>query len=140
MLISSVSYSQVVTIRSITNNNSNGVPLDTGQFKTVAGVVTVANQFGGPSYIQDHEAGIAVFYNDFSSAVQIGDSVIVTAKLSHFNGLTELVYSTVGGTPSFTIVDSNKTFDAIVITLQQFNSQAWNAHEEFEEGLFDSTD
>ena len=132
MLISSVSYSQVVTIRSITNNNSNGVPLDTGQFKTVAGVVTVANQFGGPSYIQDHEAGIAVFYNDFSSAVQIGDSVIVTAKLSHFNGLTELVYSTVGGTPSFTIVDSNKTFDAIVITLQQFNSQAWNAHEEFE--------
>lgn len=124
--------SQIVTIRSITNNNSNGVPVDTGQFKTVAGVVTVANQFGGPSYIQDHEAGIAVFYNDFSAAIQIGDSVIVTAKLSHFNGLTELVYSTVGGTPSFTIVDSNKTFTAINITLQQFNSQAWNAHEEFE--------
>lgn len=125
-------YSQVVPIISITQNNSNGVPLDTGQFKTVTGIVTVANQFGGPSYIQDNQAGIAIFYNDFSNAVSIGDSVIVTAKLSHFNGLTELVYSTNGGTPSFTIIDSNKTFSAIIITVQQLNNQAWNAHEEFE--------
>ncbi len=123
---------QVVPIISITNNNSSGIPIDTGQFKTVTGIVTVANQFGGPAYIQDNEAGIAVFYNDFTAAVDIGDSVIVTAKLSQFNGLTELVYSTFGGTPSFTIVDSNKTFSAIIITLQQLNSQAWNGHEEFE--------
>ena len=97
---------QVVPIISITNNNSSGLPIDTGQFKTVTGIVTVANEFGGPAYIQDSQAGIAVFYNDFSAAVEIGDSVIVTAKLSQFNGLTELVYSTFGGTPSFTIIDS----------------------------------
>ncbi|MBK6878608.1 MAG: T9SS type A sorting domain-containing protein [Ignavibacteria bacterium] len=123
---------QVVPIISITNNNSSGLPIDTGQFKTVTGIVTVANEFGGPAYIQDSQAGIAVFYNDFSAAVEIGDSVIVTAKLSQFNGLTELVYSTFGGTPSFTIIDSNKSFSAIIITLQQLNSQAWNGHEEFE--------
>jgi phosphatidylserine/phosphatidylglycerophosphate/cardiolipin synthase-like enzyme len=123
---------QVVPIISITNNTSSGVPIDSGQFKTVTGIVTVANEFGGPSYIQDNQAGIAVFYNDFTAAVQIGDSVIVTAKLSQFNGLTELVYSTNGGTPSFTIIDSNKSFSAIIITLQQLNSQAWNGHEEFE--------
>lgn len=123
---------QVVPIISITNNTSSGVPIDSGQFKTVTGIVTVANEFGGPAYIQDNQAGIAVFYNDFTAAVQIGDSVIVTAKLSQFNGLTELVYSTNGGTPSFTIIDSNKSFSAIIITLQQLNSQAWNGHEEFE--------
>lgn len=121
-----------VPIISITQNNSNGVPLDTGQFKTITGIVTVANQFGGPSYLQDNTSGIAVFYNEFSAAVEIGDSVIVTAKLSHFRGLTELVYTTIGGTPSFQIIDSNKSFPIVTITLQQLNTQTWNGHEEYE--------
>jgi phosphatidylserine/phosphatidylglycerophosphate/cardiolipin synthase-like enzyme len=123
---------QVVSIASITNNNSNGIPLDSGAFKTVTGVVTVANQFGGPSYIQDNTGGIAVFYTEFSTAVDIGDSVIVTAKLSQFNGLTELVYNTFGGTPSFTIIDSNKAFQIYTITLTQLINQQWNGHEEWE--------
>jgi len=128
----SISQAQVVPIISITQNNSNGLPIDTGAFKTVTGVVTVANQFGGPTYIQDNTGGLAIFYADFSIAIDIGDSVIVTAKLSHFNGLTELVYSTFGGTPSFSIIDSNKSFEIYTITLAQFNSQAWNGHEEWE--------
>jgi len=53
---------QVVPIISITNNNSSGLPIDTGQFKTVTGIVTVANEFGGPAYIQDSQAGIADCY------------------------------------------------------------------------------
>ncbi|MBS1550996.1 MAG: T9SS type A sorting domain-containing protein [Bacteroidetes bacterium] len=123
---------QIVPIASITQNNSNGIPIDTGAFKTVSGIVTVANQFGGPSYIQDNTGGIAVFYTEFSTAVDIGDSVIVTAKLSQFNGLTELVYSTFGGTPSFSVIDSNKSYQIYTITLAQFNSQQWNGHEEWE--------
>lgn len=132
LIMTGFTNAQVVPIVSIKMNNSNGVPVDTGQFKTVTGIVTVANQFGGPSYIQDNTAGIAIFYNDFASAVKIGDSVIVTAKLIQFNGLTELSYSTVGGTPSFTIIDSNKTVVPQVITIQQFNSQTWNGIEEYE--------
>lgn len=123
---------QVVTIASISQNNSNGIPIDTGQFKTVTGIVTVANQFGGPSYIQDNTGGIAVFYNEFSAAVSIGDSVIVTAKLSQFNGLTELVYSLFGGTPSYTIVSNSRPYEIYTINIQQFISQAWNGHEEWE--------
>ncbi len=123
---------QIVPIASITQNNSNGIPIDTGAFKTVTGIVTVANQFGGPSYIQDNTGGIAVFYTEFSTAIDIGDSVIVTAKLSQFNGLTELVYSTFGGTPSFSVIDSNKSYQIYTITLAQFNSQQWNGHEEWE--------
>jgi len=128
----SISQAQVVPIISITQNNSSGLPIDTGAFKTVTGVVTVANQFGGPTYLQDNTGGLAVFYTEFSTAVDIGDSVIVTAKLGHFNGLTELVYSTVGGTSSFTIIDSNKSFEFFTITLAQFNNQTWNGHEEWE--------
>lgn len=127
-----MSQAQVVPIISFTQNNSNGIPIDTGAFKTVTGIVTVANQFGGPTYIQDNTGGIAIFYTEFSGAVDIGDSVVVTAKLSHFNGLTELVFSTFGGTPSFSIIDSNKSYEIYTITLAQFNSQAWNGHEEWE--------
>lgn len=132
MMLCAVSQAQIVPIASITQNNSNGIPIDTGAFKTVSGIVTVANQFGGPSYIQDNTGGIAIFYTEFSTAIDIGDSVIVTAKLSQFNGLTELVYSTFGGTPSFSIIDSNKNYQIYTITLAQFNSQQWNGHEEWE--------
>ena len=132
LMICAEIYGQVVPISSITINNSNGVPQDTGQFKTVTGVVTVANQFGGPSYLQDNTGGIAVFYNEFSAAIAIGDSVIVTAKLSQFNGLTELVYSTNGGTPSFTVISSGNDYQIYTITVTQFINQTWNGHEEWE--------
>ena len=66
LFMQTVMYAQVVPISSITQNNANGVPLDTGMFKTVTGIVTVANQFGGPSYIQDNTGGLAIFYTDFS--------------------------------------------------------------------------
>ncbi len=136
LFLYSISQAQVVPIASITINNSQGLPIDTGAFKTVTGIVTVANEFGGPAYLQDGTGGIAVFYTEFSTAISLGDSVIVTAKLSHFNGLTELVYSTFGGTPSYSIVSSGHPVpDPIVITLQQFNSQTWNGHEEYEGSL-----
>lgn len=136
IFLCSFAQAQIVPIASITINNSQGIPVDTGAFKTVSGIVTAANEFGGPTYLQDGTGGIAVFYTEFSTATSIGDSVIVTAKLSQFNGLTELVYSTFGGTPSFTIVSSGHPIPApIVITLQQFNSQTWNGHEEYEGSL-----
>ncbi|MBS1517580.1 MAG: T9SS type A sorting domain-containing protein [Bacteroidetes bacterium] len=129
----SLAESQIVTIASIKVNNSSGIPIDTSSFVTVSGIVTVANEFGGPSYIQDATAGIGVFYTEFSGAVTIGDSVIVTAKISQFNGLTELVYSTFGGTPSYTVVSSGHPLpQPLVITLNQFNNQTWNGTEEYE--------
>ncbi len=136
MMIGLISQAQVVPISSITINNSQGIPIDTGAFKTVTGIVTAGNQFGGPAYMMDATGGIAVYYIDFSTAVSIGDSVIVTAKLSQFNGLTELVFSEVGGTPSFSIISSGHPVPSPeVITLQQLNTQTWNGHEEYEGSL-----
>lgn len=121
---------QVVPIITLRQNNSQGVPLDTGQFKTITGIVTVGNEFGGPTYMQDNTAGIAVFYNEFSAAVKIGDSVIVTAKLSQFNGLTELVFTPTGC--SFQKIDSGKTVVPLEINLLQFTSQDFTGIEPFE--------
>lgn len=132
LFLFSITQAQIVPIASICQNNSQGIPIDTGAFKTVTGIVTAANEFGGPSYMQDATGGIGVFYTEFSGAVSIGDSVIVTAKLSQFNGLTELVYSTFGGTPSYSIISSGHSVTPTVCTIQQFNSQQWNGHEEYE--------
>ena len=65
--------------------------LEFGTRVTVAGRVTVANEFEGPSFIQDETAGIAVFYGPMHAAVQRGDSVVVTGPVSEFNPI--------GGTP-----------------------------------------
>ncbi|MEP7145382.1 MAG: phospholipase D-like domain-containing protein [bacterium] len=132
ILIFSITRAQVVPISSFTINNSQGIPVDTGQFKTISGVVTCANEFGGPSYVQDNSGGIGVFYTELTNAVSIGDSIILTAKLTQFNGFTELSFSTFGGTPSFQIIDSNKSFTPVTTTISQFNNQTWNGHEEFE--------
>lgn len=59
--------------------------LEFGTRVTVAGRVSVADEFDGPVFIQDETAGIAVFYAPMHSAVQRGDSVIVTGPVSEFN-------------------------------------------------------
>jgi len=129
----SISESQIVPISDLKMNDANGLPLLNGQFKTVTGIVTVANEFGGPSYIQDVTGGLGVFYTEFSSAISIGDSIIVTAKMGHFSGLSELVYSTDGGTPSFSVISNgNAVPEPVVATISQFNNQSFASVEEYE--------
>jgi endonuclease/exonuclease/phosphatase family metal-dependent hydrolase len=59
-----------------------------GTVVTIAGRVTVASEFGGPAYMQDGTAGIAVFDTTLHRAVQIGDSIEVTGPLSEFQATT----------------------------------------------------
>ncbi|RNC79446.1 MAG: T9SS C-terminal target domain-containing protein [Balneola sp.] len=51
---------------------------------TVTGRVTVGNEFGGPLYMQDGTAGIAVFWELLHTTAEIGDSVTVTGPLTVF--------------------------------------------------------
>ncbi|WP_031425283.1 endonuclease/exonuclease/phosphatase family protein [Flavimarina sp. Hel_I_48] len=63
-----------------------------GETITITGILTVSDQFGGPAYIQDSTAGIAVF----DEAVQgdgiftIGDSLTITGTRTSFNGLVQV--------------------------------------------------
>ncbi|MCR9131545.1 MAG: T9SS type A sorting domain-containing protein [bacterium] len=58
--------------------------LPLGTRVSVQGRVTVANEFGGPLYMQDGTAGIAVFWSDLHAATSIGDSIQVTGPLNVF--------------------------------------------------------
>lgn len=84
-------YSTPLSIAVAKENDSQGVPLRLNTLVTVRGIVTVANQFGGPSYIQDNSGGFGIFGSSFSSAVTIGDEVIVSGLVQPFGGLSEIV-------------------------------------------------
>jgi endonuclease/exonuclease/phosphatase family metal-dependent hydrolase len=97
-----------------------------GSSVTVSGWVTVANQFGGPSYIQDSTAGIAVFLSDFSANVAVGDSVVVSGTLTEI-GNTPFTTGTgllqIGSNVSYSVyADANQLQQPVTITLTQLNS------------------
>lgn len=53
---------------------------------SITGRVTVANELGGPLYMQDATGGMAVFWEPLHLASQIGDSITVTGPLTVFKG------------------------------------------------------
>lgn len=126
-VLGQITYTPISQLRF---NDSNGVPVDSGNIFTITGIVTVANEFNSPSYIQDNTAGIAIYARGsglFSASVKIGDSVAVTGKLTHFRGLTQFdpVYS-------FQRLDSNKVVEPLVLTINEIKSQDWNGYEAYE--------
>ena len=80
--------------------------------------------------VQDETAGVCVYGPTFSNAVNIGDSVTVTAELTQFNGLTELSFNL----PGASVVVHSSGNEAIpeIITINDISTQQWNGYEEFE--------
>jgi phosphatidylserine/phosphatidylglycerophosphate/cardiolipin synthase-like enzyme len=67
-----------------------GVPALLGKWAVVRGTVTVAREFGGPSYIQDATGGLAVYDSSVTNSVQRGDDIIVLGLVAPYNELFEL--------------------------------------------------
>jgi exonuclease III len=103
---------------------------------TVGGRITVANEFEGPVFMQDGTAGLAVFYSDLHTDVQIGDSVVVTGPITEFNPI--------GGTQGDFLLqigatndDNNISYEIIqaelkeviptIVTVEEMNSGAYEA-------------
>jgi phosphatidylserine/phosphatidylglycerophosphate/cardiolipin synthase-like enzyme len=132
LTISSVTFAQSdVSISSIRANNSSGEPFLSGQTFTIKGLVTSSNQFGnsGPASIQDSSAGISIYGSSFANTVQIGDSVILTSSLTHYNGLTQL------DAAAPTILSSGNPVEPKIVTLSQVTNQTWDGVEEYESKL-----
>ncbi len=131
LIFTTLSFSQDVSIYSIRENNSSGEPKLDGQTFTVKGVVTVSNQFGnsGPASIQDSSAGISIYGSAFAGAVSVGDSVIITASLTQYRGLTQL------NAAAPTILSSNNEVLPEVVTLSQIANQDWDGVEIYESKL-----
>jgi len=116
-----------VTVSVVKGNDGNGVPSRLGQLVTLRGIVTVANEFGGPSFIQDPTGGIAVFGSQFSQSVVAGDEVIVSGVLDQFNGLTELAVPLLHQKPT-----SGNTVLPLMVNCAQLSTDGTGGVEEYE--------
>ncbi|REL38319.1 T9SS C-terminal target domain-containing protein [Rhodohalobacter sp. SW132] len=110
--------------------------LDFGTRVTVSGRVTVADEFSGPVFIQDQTAGIAVYYVPMHSAVQRGDSVVVTGPVTEFNPtgsnqgtfLMQIAAHDGDSDISFDIIDTDPVeIEPQVITLADMNAGGYES-------------
>jgi endonuclease/exonuclease/phosphatase family metal-dependent hydrolase len=98
-----------------------------GTVVTITGWVSTANEFGGPIFMQDSTAGIAVFHNPLHTAVQRGDSIVVTGPLSEFNPINgttgTFLRQITGNNVQFSVHTEGFQFvEPRIITFQQMNS------------------
>src|SRR5690606_32203861 len=93
--------------------------LQLGSIVTIGGRITVANEFGGPAYLQDGTAGISVYFTDLHNAAQRGDSVQVTGPLAEFG-------TTASGKGLLQISGSNISFNVINSELVEPTPQVVN--------------
>jgi phosphatidylserine/phosphatidylglycerophosphate/cardiolipin synthase-like enzyme len=114
-------------IESAKTNDAQGVPLNLQLPVTVRGIVTVAQQFGGPAYIQDASGGLAVFDLSFESAVSIGDEVAITGTVTQYNGLTELANVTL-----HKIYSHGNDVVPVAVTVSQLLQDGVNGIEQYE--------
>ncbi|MDY0082329.1 MAG: phospholipase D-like domain-containing protein [Ignavibacteriaceae bacterium] len=120
-------YGAPIPIAEAKVNDNNGIGLRLGDLVTLRGVVTVSNQFGGPSYIQDNTGGISVFGAGFSGAVQIGDEVLVTGTVAQFNGLNQIENPTL-----HSIISSGNTVEPLITTSSTLSGDGINGVENYE--------
>ncbi|HQJ47185.1 MAG TPA: hypothetical protein PK195_11100, partial [Ignavibacteriaceae bacterium] len=120
-------YGAPIPIADAKVNDNNGIGLRLGDLVTLRGIVTVSNQFGGPSYIQDNTGGISVFGSSFSNAVQIGDEVLVTGTVAQFNGLNQIENPTL-----HSIISSGNTIEPLITTPATLSGDGINGVENYE--------
>ncbi len=85
-------YGAPIPIAQAKENDTSGIALHYGDLVSIRGIVTVANQFGSPSYVQDNSAGISIYGSVFSDSVQLGDEVFISGTITQFNGLNQLEF------------------------------------------------
>ena len=107
--------------------DGSGLPLLNGKYVVVKGIVTVANEFGGPSYVQDATAGIAVYDSSVSQNVTEGDEVVLLGVVSPYNGMFELNPCSLLET-----VSQGNPVDTISLSISQIKAQPQNGVESYE--------
>lgn len=120
-------YGAPIPIAQAKVNDANGVAVNLGQLVTIRGVVTVANQFGSPSYIQDNSGGISIFGSSFSTTVQLGDEVLVSGTITQFNGLNQLESPTINS-----VLSSGNSVEPLLTTPSLLSGDGTGGVENYE--------
>lgn len=118
-------YGNPRPINVVKRKESNGSPSLLGKWAVVRGTVTVGNDFGGPSYVQDATAGMAVFDSSVSNNVLAGDDVVLLGLVAPFNDLFEFAPCTL-----LQNLSEGNLFDTTIVTIPQVKSQG--ATEQYE--------
>lgn len=102
----------------IKRKEPNGVHSLLGKWAVAKGIVTVANEFGGPSYVQDKTAAIALFDSSVSNHIERGDEVLLLGFVAPFNDLFEFA-------PCVLLekVSEGNSVDTLVLTAAQILAQ-----------------
>lgn len=118
-----------VEIIALRDNDSQGIPFLLNTTQIVSGIVTASNDFGpnGLAFIQDEQAGVAIYGSEFVSQLSKGDSVTIKALVAQYRGLTQLQY--VAGESELTVHQNSNLPDAEVVTIPQIINQNWNGSE-----------
>ena len=107
--------------------DGSGVQTYTGKYVVVKGLVTVANEFGGPSYLQDATAGISVYDSSVTNNVTEGDEVVLLGVVSPYNGMFELNPCSLLQTLS-----QGNPVDTMSLSISQIKTQPQNGVEPYE--------
>ncbi len=120
-------YGAPIPIADAKINDVNGIGINLGDLVTIRGIVTVSNQFGSPSYIQDNSGGISIFGSIFSNAVQPGDEVLVSGTITQFNGLNQLELPLL-----HSIISSGNTVEPLLTTPSMLSGDGVGGIENYE--------
>ena len=120
-------YGAPIPIAEAKINDANGIGINLGDLVTLRGIVTVSNQFGSPSYIQDNSGGISIFGSIFSNAVQPGDEVLVSGTITQFNGLNQLELPLL-----HSIISSGNTIEPLLTTPTMLSGDGVGGIENYE--------
>ena len=106
-----VTPAEVISIAEA-RNAAEGTPV------TITGVLTVADNFSGPAYIQDQTGGIAIFDEQVHGDLvfQVGDSITVTGIRDSFNAQVQIENVSVvenNGTPNNPIIAQTITLNEL---------------------------
>ena len=107
--------------------DGSGAYLLNSKYIVVEGVVIAANEFGGPTYLQDESAGIAVYDSSVSNNVERGDRVILLGKVSPYYEMFELNPCSI-----LEKVSEGNAFDTLALTVSEIISQPQNGFEPYE--------
>lgn len=111
----------------VKRKDASGIPIHNNQYVVVKGVVTVANEFGGPSYLEDATAAIAVYDSSVSRYVTRGDEVVLLGRVAPYFELFELSPCKI-----LEKVSEGNTFDTLVLTIPQIKAQPQKGVEPYE--------
>ncbi|MBP8976702.1 MAG: T9SS type A sorting domain-containing protein, partial [Bacteroidetes bacterium] len=111
----------------VKSKDASGLPVLYGKYAVVKGIVTVANEFGGPSYLEDATAAVAVYDSSVSRNVKQGDEIIVLGKVVPYNGLFELTSCQL-----IQVVSEGNAFDTLQLSIADVKAQDQNGIEPYE--------